>query len=47
MGITKKMIKVGKISEKDNILIVEEKQITLIKDKIKIILEDASREREL
>ena len=39
MGRTKKIIKVGKISGKDDILTVEEKRISLIGHKKKISLE--------
>ena len=47
MGRTKKAIKVGKISEKDEILTLEEKRISLIENKTKRIIEMSSYKREL
>ena len=46
-GRTKKVIKVGKISEKDEMLTVEEKRISLIGNKTKRILEMTPEQREL
>ena len=42
-----KGIKVGKISDKDDILTVEEKRIALIVNKTKIIINMPPRQREL
>ena len=47
LGRTKKVIKVRKISEKDDILTFEEKRIALICNKTKIRLEMTPRQREL
>ena len=47
LGRTKKVIKVGEISEKCDILTVEEKETSLIGNKTKVILEINPRQREL
>ena len=47
LGRTKKLIKLGKISGKYGILTVEEKLISLIGNKTKIILEMNPSQREL
>ena len=47
IGMNRKTIKVGKISKKYEILIVEEKQISLIGNKTNRILETTPRQREL
>ena len=47
LGGTKKVIKVGKISEKGNTLTVEGKRISLIGNGMKRILEMTPRQRQL
>ena len=44
---TRKVVKVGKISGKYDILIVEEKRVSLIVNKTKIILEMTTWERDI
>ena len=47
LGMTKKVIKIGKIIEKDDISTVEEKRIFLIGNNMKIILEMTPDQREV
>ena len=47
LGRTKEVIKVGKTSEKDDIITVEEKRIRIIGNKTKRSLEMNPRQREL